>query len=203
MGFLVFGAALLVGDLDPAAACPDASCDEAEAAAGVGIERQHGVQQHAVAAALADLAEPAPALRRGAEIELAGVMDGQDVPPLDRHRGLRAPAFDQALGRHLGVGQKSSEADLCRPPPARQPPQAHAWTRDHAAEQRRPLSSRRRSPNRPNDKFRSDIATPRLDQSATSRIMRLTVTGTTKMAPESLCRTKVPRRQGDQDVCIP
>src|SRR6516225_10306329 len=33
MGFLVFGPALLVGDLDPTAARPDASCDEAEAAA--------------------------------------------------------------------------------------------------------------------------------------------------------------------------
>ena len=183
MGFLVLGAPLLVGDLDPAAARPDVPCDEAEAAAGAGIERQHGVQQHAAAAALADLAEPAPALRRGAEIEFAGVVDGQDVPPRDRHRRLLAPAFDQARGRHLGVGQKSSEADLRRASPARQSPQAHARTRDHAAEQRRPLLSRRRSPNRPNCKFRSDIATPRFDQSVTSRIMRLTGKGTPKMGP--------------------
>src|SRR6516164_2138922 len=89
MGFLVFGPALLVGDLDPTAARPDASCDEAEAAAGAGIERQHGVQQHAAAAALADLAEPAPALRRGAEIEFAGVVDGQDVPPRGHSRPRR------------------------------------------------------------------------------------------------------------------
>ena len=45
------------------------------------------------------------------------------------------------------------------------------------------LLSRRRSPNRPNDKFCSAIATLRIDQSATSRITQLTVKKIAKLRP--------------------
>jgi hypothetical protein len=73
MGFFVGGEALLMRDLDEAAPRPDASADQAEATAVLGVEPQHGVQQHAAADPLADLAEAAPPLGRGAEIEFAGV----------------------------------------------------------------------------------------------------------------------------------
>src|ERR1700729_315569 len=155
-----------------------------------GIESQHGVQQHAPAVSLADLAKSAPAFRRGAKIALAGILDCQHVPARGCRRSLIAPAFDQAIDRHLGICQKPSKTNLLRPPPPRQSPQADARTHHHASEQRRPLLSRRRSPNRPNDKLLNDIATLRLDQSVGHIIIRLSAKGIPKLRPESFCRTK-------------
>jgi hypothetical protein len=119
MGFLVGGEALLMCDLDEAAPRPGAPADQAEVTAVLGIEPQHAVQQHAAADPLADLAEAAPALGRGAEIEFAGILDGQHMPAPHRRRGLIAPAFDQLVNRHLAVGEKPPKADHLRAPPLR------------------------------------------------------------------------------------
>ena len=69
-----------VVDLDASAAARGHRARyQTQAAATVCIDRQHGMQQGAPAPALADLAQPAPALGPGREVDLAGVLDRQHV----------------------------------------------------------------------------------------------------------------------------
>src|ERR1700719_4360481 len=86
-----------------------------------------------------------------------------------RHTAL-TPAFDHALGRHLGIAEKAVEAHFPGTDASCQPPQADVLARDHAFEQRRPPLSRRRSPNRPNDHCTYAMSTLRVIQSVGNRI---------------------------------
>src|SRR5271166_3373828 len=113
---------------------------------------------------LPDLAQTAPALGRRAKVDVAGVLDGDHMSTRHSRSRLLAPAGDQALDRHILVGEKPTEAHLPRPIVRAEPTQASALTRDHAFEQRRPLLSSRRSRNSPNDRLSFDIATPRINE---------------------------------------
>ena len=68
-----------VRNRDPARPRADLSGHQAKASVAVGVERQHGVQQHAAPAALADLAQTAPPLGCRLEVDLAGVLDRQNM----------------------------------------------------------------------------------------------------------------------------
>jgi NAD(P)-dependent dehydrogenase (short-subunit alcohol dehydrogenase family) len=107
------------------------------------------MQHEAPADALADLAQTASARRRGAEVEIAGILDRQHMTTRAGHRSLLAPALDQSVHRYPRVRQKATEADNLATTAARQPPQAHALAPDHTLEKQSPPFSRRRSPNRP------------------------------------------------------
>src|SRR5262249_9075915 len=187
---LVLRTALLVRDPDPAVARPDLPSDQTQTAAAVRINRHHGVQQQAPSAALG-FAQSAPASRSGAEIDLAGVLDRQHMPPTDRHAGLITPSVDQSINCHSRVRDKAPKTDLLSPLPIPKLAQANCGMRNHALEKHRPLLSRRRSPNRPNDTSSSDITTLRVDQSANHRITRQGSIGIPKVHPESLRRTKM------------
>ena len=113
------------------------------------------MQQHAAADSFADLPKTAPALRRGSEVEFAGVLHRQNMPAASRRRSLLAPALDQPSNRHLRIGKKAAKTNFVRSP-AGQPANADMLARNHALEQRRPPLSRRRSPKRPNDKSACD-----------------------------------------------
>src|ERR1700752_3046351 len=113
----------------------------------------------------ADLAEPAPALRRGIEVDLAGVLDRQHMAARYCRNRAFAPAFDDALRRHLGIAEKAVEPHLQRTVTFGEAPQANILARNHAFDERRPPLSRRQSPNRPNvQSIRDTIAEPRPNQ---------------------------------------
>ena len=127
----------------------------------VGVYRQHRVQQHPVDVALGGLSEPAPALGRRCEVDLTGVLDRQHMAAFCRGNRALAPAFDDALCRHLGIAEKPVEPHLPGAVTLRKPAQTDIFARDHAFDKRRPPLSRRRSPNRPNDQSICDsIPTP-------------------------------------------
>ena len=77
--FLVRQVAQVVRDGAAALARPYLTAQKSEASAVIRINRQHRMQQHAVIVALADLPEPAPALWLGVEVDLAGVLDRQNM----------------------------------------------------------------------------------------------------------------------------
>src|ERR1700730_17582072 len=60
-----------------ALAGPHLAAQQTEAAAVLGVHRQHRVQQNPAAVAMADLPEPAPAFCSGREVDFAGVLDRQ------------------------------------------------------------------------------------------------------------------------------
>src|SRR5271166_3219343 len=161
--FLVLEPALGVRARDPALAGVDVAADQAQAAALVGIHRHHRMHQQAAARAFADLAQAAPPAALGLEVDLARVLDGEHVPACHRRGRLLAPAFDQALRRHILVGQEAAEGNLLRPVALGELPQANGLAHDNAIEQLRPFLSRRRSSKRPSDGPSSDMATPRID----------------------------------------
>ena len=189
--FLVFERPLAVRGLDPALARVDRACHQAQAAAVAGVHRHHRMHQHAAAYTLTDLTQTAPPLGRRVEVELARILNRQHVPAGHSRPGLFAPALDQALDRHLLVGQKTPETNFSRTAALAQPAQAYALARHHAFEQHRPPLSRRRSRNRPNDIFSSDMATPRRDSKCCPRNHIPDPTNQPKSRPESLCRTKM------------
>ena len=190
MRLLVLRTTLLMRDLDPPPARPDPSPHQAEAAAAVRVNRHHGMQQQAPPAALG-FTQSAPASRYGVEIDLAGVLDRQHMPASRRHGGLITPPLDQPINGHARICEKSPKPNLQRPLPIPQLTHANYRARNHALEKHRPLLSRRRSPNRPNDTFSSNIATLRVDQSVNDRITWQGSEGIPKVHPESLCRTKM------------
>ena len=105
--FLVRQVAPVVRDGAAALARPYLTAQQTKAGAVVGVYRQHRVQQQPVDIALGGLSEPAPALCRGGEVDLTGVLDRQHVAALCRRNRAVAPAFDHALGRHLGIAEKA------------------------------------------------------------------------------------------------
>ena len=109
---------------------------------------------------LADLAEAAPAIRRRGEIDLAGVLDRQHVPPGASRRRRRSPTLDQAVHAHLRIGQKPRKADDPAPPAARYPSQAHALARHHPLQKLGSLFSSRSSPNVAKDSTKHMAAPP-------------------------------------------
>src|SRR5258708_14979560 len=125
-------------------------------------------------------------LRRGPEVDLAGIVDRQHVPASRSNGRLVAPALDQAGDRHLVIVQEPAIADNLGPFAARRATQAHALARDHARQQRRPPSSRRRSPNLPK---LSSIVAPLISRRATQRIITSTPPTTKTCHHESIRRT--------------
>ena len=65
--------------LDVALTCPDLAAGQPQHGAAVGIDADHGVQQRAIGRALLDLAQAAPVFLRGGELQLAGVLNGQNA----------------------------------------------------------------------------------------------------------------------------
>ena len=131
----------------------------------------------------------ARAFGRGAEIDLAGVLDGQHMPAYGGRADLITPSVDHPFNGHPRVIEKSPKPDLLSPLPVCQMAQAHGRMRSHALEKHRPLLSRRQSPNRPNDMSSSNIVTLRVGQSVSHRITRQRSKGIPKVHPESLCHT--------------
>ena len=141
--------ALVVGDHLAALSGPYLAGHQAQAVAALTVDRQHGVQQHAIAVAPGDLAQPPAVVRRGAEVDLASIVDRQHVPASGGSRRLLAPALEQAGQRHLRIIQEPAIAHDLRPLALGRSTKAHALARDHARQQQRPPFSRRRSPNLP------------------------------------------------------
>src|SRR5215475_10482094 len=190
MRLLVLRTTLLMRDPDPAAAGPDLPSDQTQTAAVGRVNRHHAVQQQAPPAALG-FAQLTPASRFSVEIDLAGVLDRQHMPPSGRHAGLITPSVNQPISRHSRICEKSPKPNLQRPLPIPRLPQANRGAHNYATEKHHPLLSRRQSPNRPNDTSSSNIATLRVDQSVNHRITRQCSKGIPKVHPESLRRTKM------------
>src|SRR6185369_10233430 len=88
--------ALVVGNHVTPLSGPDLARHQAQALAALRVDRQHGVQQHAMAVAPGNLPKPSTALPCGPEVDLTGVVDGQNVPASRSYRRLPAPTFNQA-----------------------------------------------------------------------------------------------------------
>jgi hypothetical protein len=95
----------------PAIACPYPACGQAQNAARLGINTQHRMQQDTAHRTLADLALTAIAFLGRLEVELAAVLDRQNMPALAALRKLRPPAIEQRLNRHARIGQKTRESE--------------------------------------------------------------------------------------------
>jgi hypothetical protein len=133
-------------------ACPHLPAYKTQAGTALGVERKHGMQQHAPSIAFLDLAKIAPIVRGRREFDLAGILQSQNMPALHRKPGLIAPAFDHTFHRHRIIAEKAPEPDLLRMVALGEPAQAYRFAQHHALEQRRPPLLRRRSPNDPKDK---------------------------------------------------
>src|SRR4029077_20975647 len=189
--FLVRQFAPVMRDRATAFARPYLAAQKPEAGPVVGIHRQHRVEQHDVAIALADFPKRAPALRGGVEVDLTGVLDRQHVAA--SHHGDRgfAPAFDDPLRCHLVVAEEAIEPHFLRTIPLGEPPQANILARDHASDKRRPPLSRRLSPNRPNvQSIRDNMAALHPTRSTAIEITRIPHPGIPTPTPESIRRTR-------------
>src|SRR5262249_40025810 len=169
----------------------DVAGHQPKAGIAVGVQRQHRMQQQAAADPLADLAQPAPVLGRGFEIDLAGVLDRQHMPASRCNSGLLAPARQQGFQAHPRIVNKSAISNSIRPLALGRMPKARTRGHDNAFELRPPPLSRRRSPNRPNRYCSSNIAAPLPNRSAANRITPNPPAGTLKPQPESIRRTKM------------
>jgi hypothetical protein len=159
--FLVRQFTAVMRDGPAALTRPHLAAQKPQAGAIVCIHRQQRMQQNAVVIALADFPKPAPASRRGVEVDLAGVLDRQHMAACDRRNRTFTPAFDDPFRRHLVVAEKAVEPHFQRTVAPGKPPQAHILARDHASDKRRPPLSRRRSPNRPNvQSIRDNMVAP-------------------------------------------
>lgn len=130
---------------------PHPPADQPQAAAGGRIQRQHGMHQQAMDVAVANLAQATPAPLGRAEMNLAGILDRQNMPACRRTSGLFAPTVQQRRNRHVRIGEKPAIADELRAAPTGQPAHAYRGMRNHTFQQRSPPLSRRRSPNQPTD----------------------------------------------------
>jgi hypothetical protein len=129
---------------------PDLAADQPEAGGGGGVHRDHRVHQHTIGIALLHRTKAAPALRRGREFNLRGILDRQHMPPGAGGPGLRTPSFDDLRYRHLSVGEEPAGPLFASAVPT-EAAQAHGLAHDHLFEDRTPPLSRRRSPNVPSD----------------------------------------------------
>ncbi len=89
----------------------------------------------------------AGSLRRSGEFHHRGILDRQQVPPGDRRAGQIAPSLDDLRGGYFRIGEEPARLRFTTTVTT-QPAQAHRLARDHAFEDRPPLS-RRASPNDP------------------------------------------------------
>lgn len=158
--FLLGQRSVPVVNAHPAIACPYPARGQAQNAARFRIHTQHCVQQNTTSGSLADLARTAAALRGRREIEFAAVLDRQNMPADAALRKLRAPAIEQRLDRHAGVGQKARKSDNPTASATRQLPKAGARARHHSRERQTPLFAKRSSPKSPS---------PQLSKVITSR----------------------------------
>src|SRR5262249_35562367 len=138
---------------------------EAKTGPAVGVDRHHGMQQHAASITFADFAQSAPTSRPGLELNLARVLDRQHMTPADRSPRLQAPAFYQFICRDLRIVHKPPERHVGSPVAPRHLAQADATRAKHSPEKRRPLLSRRTSPNSPKDKSGCISDAPRIKAS--------------------------------------
>ena len=194
--FLVLELALGVRALDPALAGVDRAAHQPHKAAVVGVHGHHCMHQKAAARAFPDLAEAAPPAGLGLEVDLARILDGQHVPAGRSGDGLFAPARDQAIGRHLLVGQEAPKSNLSGAAALAEFAQADRSAHDHAIEQYSPLLSRRLSPNWPSDRFSSDMTTPRSDSTCRRQNHTSELARERNFADDLICRTqrRPPRR---------
>jgi hypothetical protein len=125
--------------------------DQPQAAAGGRIQRQHSMHQQAMDVAVANLAQATPAPLGGAEMNLVGILDRQNMPACRRTSGLVAPTVQQRRNRYVWIGEKPAIADERRTAPTGQSAHAYRGMRNHTFQQRSPPLSRRRSPNPPTD----------------------------------------------------
>src|SRR6478735_4514282 len=128
------------------------------------------------------------------------------MTPADPDRRLQTPAFDQLVDRDLWIVHKSPESHVRSPVALRHPAQTDAACAKHSSEKRRPLLSRRTSPNLPKDKATSCcISGAPSNQSARERIIQdaaatalLTVPSqsvASQMRVDALARTRGPIRR--------
>ena len=110
------------------------------------------MQQHAASIAFGDFAQAAPTSPPGMELDLARILDRQHMTPADRSSRLQAPAFNQLIDRDPRIVHKPPERHVRSPVAPRHLAQADAARAKHSPEKRRPLLSRRTSPNSPKDK---------------------------------------------------
>ena len=115
------------------------------------------------------------------------------MPARSGNPRLIAPPLDQFSDCHAYIGQKSPKTHIFGPASLRQLTHAHIPARNHALEKRRPLLSRRRSPNRPSDHSILTMATLRFVQSVPSRITLRSDSGISQSQTESICRAKMCR----------
>jgi hypothetical protein len=141
----------------PARARPNLAGNQTQACVTVGIHGDHRMQQQAVSGALANLAQPAPALGLGSKVDFTCVLDRQYVAASRCNRRLFAPACQQRFQAHVLIGEKPAIADDLGSIAIRRSPQTRTGARDHAFEQGRPPLSRRPSPNRPTLNCSSNI----------------------------------------------
>jgi hypothetical protein len=110
--------------------------DQPQAAAGGRIQRQHGMHQQAMDVAVANLAQATPAPLGGAEMNLAGILDRQNMPACRRTSGLVAPTVQQRRNRYVWIGEKPAIADERRTAPTGQSAHAYRGMRNHTFQQR-------------------------------------------------------------------
>src|SRR5712671_1683413 len=190
-----------------ALARPHLTAQQAKTAAVLGVHRQHRVQQHPVAVALADLSEPAPASCRGCEVDFAGVLDRQYMAAFCRRHRAFAPAFDDTGRCHLGIAEKAVEPHFPAAIAFCQSPQADITARNHAFDERRPPLSRRRSPNRPSDQsICASMSTPLPKPKCRNRNHTNSRFWNPLDRPESICRTRcvhaLARTRGPITTCV-
>ena len=128
---------------------PDPSPCQAQDPARFGIQTQHRVKQHTAPRAFADRPKTAISPFRRGEIDLAGVLDRQNVQTLARSRKLFSPAIDNGFRRHPSVREKTRKSHNATAAAACQPSKADALMRDHSVEQKTPLFDSRSSPKSP------------------------------------------------------
>ncbi len=158
--FLVRQITQVVRDGAATLAGPYLTAHQAETDAVLGVHRQHRVQQHPAAVTLANLPEPAPALCSGCEVDLAGVLDRQNMAAFP---AADVPSLQLSITRSVVTLALPRKRLNCtsrpRMPFASRRRQTSLRATMHSTSAA-PLS-RRRSPNRPNDQsICASISTP-------------------------------------------
>jgi len=85
-----------------------------------------------------DLAQTSALHCRGSEIDFAGILYCQNMPPRTNWANTLAPSLDQPVNRDTWVCKKSAETNNIAAPPTCQLPQANTFTADHAFKKVRP-----------------------------------------------------------------
>ena len=123
--FLLREQALPMRDGHPPRARPHPSRYQAQTGSVSGINRQHHMGQRPAADPLADLARTTQAGSSGCKIELAGVLDRQNMTTRYRCRRPITPALDQPIHRHLAIGDEPTKPNVVRSPLTKAP-KAHS-----------------------------------------------------------------------------